>query len=485
MKRGYLSIALSLALGGCSLIPEYQRPDAPVPSNWPQGMAYGNPAPASRQSAEARDSALSWEAFLRDPLLRKLVASAVDNNRDLRQAALNVEAYRALHRIERSALFPSLDASGAGARQRQPADLSPSGEAQIHSQYSAALNVSYEVDLFGRLRSLERAALEQYLATSQAQHSVQIALISDVAIAYLTWRSDQDQLELARSTLISYENSLQLINSSRAVGTASALDVRQARSLVETARVQQSLYTRQVAQDINALQLLVGTALPAELSRAQAYSQPLAPLPEGLPADLLLRRPDIQAAEHRLLAANANIGAARAAFFPSITLTAAAGTTSSELDGLFEGGSGLWSFVPQVNLPIFNAGRLRGNLDYRRVIKDINVAQYEQSIQTAFREVADGLAARGTFAEQLQAQRDLVHNNQAYYTLANQRYDEGVDNYLAVLDAQRELFSAQQQLIRDRLSQLSSEVLLFKALGGGWDKHTTIALAAQQPQPGS
>ncbi|MFS1286574.1 efflux transporter outer membrane subunit [Pseudomonas piscis] len=479
MKRTGLSIALALALGGCSLIPEYQRPTAPVQAAWPQGAAYDQATTANQAQPETGDTTLDWRLFLRDPSLRTLVATALDNNRDLRQAALNVEAYRALHRIERSALFPNVDASAGGSRQRQPADLSPSGKAGIQSQYSVALGLSYEVDLFGRLRSLERAALEQYLASAEAQRGVQIALVGDVTIAYLTWRSDQEQLELAHSTLASYRQSLELIQSSREVGTASALDVRQARSLVETARVQQALYTRQVAQDVNALQLLLGTALPAGLSRTTAFEQPLAAPTPGLPADLLLRRPDIRAAEHRLLAANADIGAARAAFFPSISLTAAAGTTSRELDGLFEGGSGLWSFAPQINLPIFTAGRLRGNLDYRKVLKDVNVAAYEQSIQTAFREVADGLAARGTFGEQLQAQRDLVSNDQAYYALANQRYDEGVDSYLAVLDAQRELFGAQQQLIRDRLNQLSSEVKLFKALGGGWDGHEPLALATQ------
>ncbi|MFZ4823994.1 MULTISPECIES: efflux transporter outer membrane subunit [Pseudomonas] len=478
MKRQYLSLALSVALGGCSLIPDYQRPSAPVQPDWPQGDAYAKPPAGGDHEAEDRDAELSWRAFFRDPAMHKLIATALDNNRDLRQAALNVEAYRALHRIERSALFPRIDAGGGATRQRLPADLSSTGEAGIQSQYEATLGMSYELDMFGRLRSLEHAALQEYLATVETQRSLQIALIGDVAIAYLTWRNDQAQLELARSTLASYEKSLSLIKSSREVGTASALDVRQARSLVETARVQQELYTRQVAQDINALQLLLGTKLPADLPSTDSIEQPLSALSAGLPADLLLRRPDIRAAEHQLLAANANIGAARAAFFPSITLTAAAGTASSELDGLFEGGSGLWSFMPQINLPIFTAGRLRGNLDYGNVVKEVNVAEYEKSIQTAFREVADGLAARGTFDQQLQAQRDLVDNNQAYYRLAYQRYDEGVDNYLAVLDAQRELFAAQQQLLDDRLSQLSSEVKLFKALGGGWDTKASRPLAA-------
>lgn len=463
MKLQSLTIALSLALGGCSLIPHYQRPVAPVQADWPQGAAYETDKESPSTKAD-----LSWQAFFQDPALRQHIATALENNRDLRQAALNVEAYRALHRIERSALFPAVDAGAGSSRQRLPADLSPTGEAGIQSQYEVTLGVSYELDMFGRLHSLEHAALEKYLATAETQRSVQIALISDVAIAYLTWRSDQAQLDLARSTLASYENSLSLITSSREVGTASELDVRQARSLVETARVQQTLYTRLVAQDANALQLLLGTAAPRELPTDSSHEQPLAALPAGLPADLLLRRPDIRAAEHQLLAANANIGAARAAFFPSISLTAAAGTASSELNGLFEGGAGLWRFMPQINLPIFTGGRLRTNLDYSNVIKDINIAQYEKSIQVAFREVSDGLAARGTYGKQLQAQRDLVDNNRVYYQLAKGRYDEGVDSYLVVLDAQRELFAAQQQLLMDRLRQLSSEVQMYKALGGGW-----------------
>ncbi|MNZ63816.1 Toluene efflux pump outer membrane protein TtgF precursor [compost metagenome] len=471
MKLKYLTLAVAVALGGCSLIPDYERPATPVQAGWPQGEAYQSAAEGGVSAA-----ALGWQAFFRDPALQRLIGVALDNNRDLRQAALNVEAYRALHRIQRSELFPSVDAGGAGVRQRLPDDLSPKGEAGIHSQYDVSLGVAYELDLFGRLRSLERSALEQYLATAEAQRSVQIALVSDVATAYLTWRTDQAQLALTRSTLDSYTKSLRLIETSQEVGTASALDVRQARSLVQQARVQQALYTRQVAQDVNALQLLLGSAVPGDLPQDGGLDAALlAELPAGLPADLLQQRPDIRAAEHRLRAANADIGAARAAFFPSIRLTAAAGTASSELDGLFDGGSGIWSFVPQINVPIFTAGRLKANLDYAKVQKDINVAQYERSIQGAFSEVADGLAARGTYGEQLQAQRDLVDNNREYYQLARQRYDEGVDNYLAVLDAQRELFAAQQQLLSDRLAQLSSDVALYKALGGGWSADTDTA----------
>lgn len=263
MKLRYLSIALGLTLPGCSLIPDYHRPEAPVQVDWPEGPAY-----AKDQAQGGQETTLSWQTFFRDPAMRQLIGVALEHNRDLRQAALNVEAYRALHRIERSALFPTIDANAGGTRQRVPDDLSTTGDTEIQSQYSATLGIAYEVDMFGRLRSLERAALQQYLVTAETQRAVQLALVGDVAIAYLTWRSDQAQLELASSTLQSYQYSLNLIRSSREVGTASALDVRQARSLVESARVQKALYTRQVAQDVNALQLLLGTNLPGDLPPA-------------------------------------------------------------------------------------------------------------------------------------------------------------------------------------------------------------------------
>lgn len=467
MRLKHLTVAMTLALSGCSLIPDYQRPDMPVQAQWPEGAAYDQGVSASTTATE-----LGWRQFFVDPTLQRLIGLSLENNRDLRQAALNVEAYRAQYRISRSDLFPSIGIDGSGQRQRLPADLANTGEAGIASQYGVTLGVSaYELDFFGRLRSLEEGALARYLATEEAQRSVQIGLVSEVAMAYLTWRTDHGLLELTHDTLYSYGKSLSLVQAAHDVGTASALDVRQARSLVEQARVQFARNSRLVAQDANLLRLLLGTELPADITDEPGSDRMFAELPVGMPADLLLRRPDIIAAEFRLHAANANIGAARAAFFPSIRLTAAAGTLSGELDGLFEGGSGTWSFMPQINIPIFTAGRLKANLDYAEVQKDINIAEYEQTIQTAFREVADGLAARGTFEEQLQAQADLTTTTQEYLELAQQRYDEGVDNYLAVLDAQRELFSAQQQLLSDRLLQLNSEVQLFRALGGGWTEN--------------
>lgn len=464
MKIRYLSLAVALTLSGCSLVPEYQQPASPVADSWPQGLAYD-----AADTSEAGVRPPAWEDFFQSPELKQLIHLALDNNRDLRQAILNVDAYRALHRIQRSELLPSVGVDGSGNRQRLPGDLSPTGESGISSQYSLTLGTSWELDLFGRIRSLEGAALERYLATEQAQHAVQLALVSDAASAWLTWNADHALLELTQATLDSYRESLDMIEDSHAGGIASALDVRQARSLVEQARVQLELYTRQVAQDRNALGLLVGTAIPSELLLSNKLDGDLlASLPSGLPADVLQYRPDIRAAEHRLRAANADIGAARAAFFPNIRLTAGAGTASSDLDGLFDGGSGTWSFIPQINLPIFTAGRLKANLEYSEIQRDINVAAYEQSIQNAFREVADGLAAQGTYVAQVQAQTDLVTATREYYDLAQQRYDEGVDNYLIVLDARRELFAARQALLSYQLQHLNSEVALYRALGGGW-----------------
>ena len=469
MKIRYLTLAITLGLSGCSLIPEYQQPASPVAEAWPQGLAYDQAG-----TAEAGAVPLAWQNFFQSAELQQLIELALENNRDLRQAALNVEAYRALYRIQRSELFPSVGVDGSGNRQRLPSDLSPTGESGINSQYGVTIGTSsWELDLFGRVRSLQGAALERYLATEQAQRGVQIALVSDIASAWLTWNTDHALLELTKATLDSYQESLAMVEASYTGGISSALDVRQARSLVEQARVQLALYTRQLAEDSNALQLLVGTSIPPQLLRGSDLDQAvLAALPAGLPADVLQHRPDIRAAEHRLLAANADIGAARAAFFPSISLTAGAGTASAELDGLFDGGSGTWSFIPQINIPIFTAGRLKANLEYSEIQRDINVAAYEQSIQSAFREVADGLAARGTYDNQLQAQSDLVTATTEYYELAQQRYDEGVDNYLVVLDAQRELFASRQELLAYRLQQLNSEVALYRALGGGWQAPT-------------
>lgn len=467
MRQSLLSLAVTAAvLGGCSLIPDYQRPDAPVAADWPQGEAYGSAATEGERAA----ADLQWREFFRDPALRQLVQLALQNNRDLRVAALNVEAYRALYRIQRSELVPSVSADGAGTRQRLPADLSQSGEARTAGQYSATLGVNaWELDFFGRIRSLGEQALQKYLATEQAARSTRISLVASVANAYLQWQADLALLALTEDTLATYEDSYRLTQRSFDVGVADALALSQARSAVDSARVSLAQYQRLVAQDRNALTQLLGSGLPSSLPQGLALDiELLETVPAGLPSDLLQRRPDLLQAEHQLKAANANIGAARAAFFPSVSLTANAGSASSQLSGLFDGGSGTWLFQPQISLPIFNAGRLRANLDYAELQKDIQVAQYEKAIQVAFQEVADRLAARTTYREQLAAQRALLETTETYYELAERRYRTGVDSYLTLLDAQRQLFGVRQQLIGDRLAQLVSEVELYKALGGGW-----------------
>ncbi|MCK9799866.1 multidrug transporter [Pseudomonas chlororaphis] len=470
MSKSLLSLAITAAvLSGCSLIPDYQQPQAPVAAQYPQGPAY-SPAEAANQAAAEQ----GWRQFFHDPALQQLIQTALENNRDLKVAALNIDAYAAQYQIQRADLFPAVSATGSGSRQRTPARVSQTGEAAISSQYSATLGISaYELDLFGRVRSLSEQALQTYFSSEEARRSTQISLVASVANAYLTWQADKELLKLTQDTLNAYEESFKLTSRSNEVGVASALDLSQARTSVENARVQLARYTRQVAQDENSLTLLLGTAVPGNLPGAQPLSADLlSELPAGLPSELLQRRPDILQAEHSLKAANANIGAARAAFFPSISLTANAGSLSPDLSGLFKGGSGTWLFQPQINLPIFNAGSLRASLDYSKIQKEITVAQYEKSIQTAFQEVSDGLAARQTYNQQLQAQRDFVNANQDYYRLAERRYRIGVDSNLTFLDAQRSLFSAQQALITDRLSQLTSEVNLYKALGGGWNEQT-------------
>lgn len=458
---------LPILIGGCSLIPDYQQPVSPSAGQYPQGAAY----PPSNPTAVSED----WRTLFNDPALQQLIESALVNNRDLRVAALNVEAFQAQYRIQRADLLPAVSANASESRQRMPPSVTR-GKAMITSTYAVNLGISaYELDFFGRVRSLGEQALQTWLATEEARRSAQLSLVANVANAYLTWRADLELLALTRETLAADEQSLRLTTRNRDAGKSSSLEQAQAKTRVDTSRANLARYQRQVAQDMNSLTLLVGAPLPAYLPGRPLASDLVQQLPAGLPSDLLQRRPDILQAEYKLKAANANIGAARAAFFPSVSLTANAGTSSRELSGLFGAGSGAWTFQPQINLPIFNAGSLRASLDYSKLQKDLAVAEYEKSIQTAFQEVADGLAARATYQQQLQAQRDLVQATQDYYNLAQNRYQNGVDSSLVFLDAQRSLFSSQQGLITDRLAQLVAEVNLYTALGGGWPATQEIA----------
>ncbi|VVE38830.1 multidrug transporter [Pandoraea eparura] len=491
MKHKALSIALAAAfLAGCTLAPHYERPEAPIATTFPSGPAYKTPGAANQNGTAGSNAVvaadLGWREFFTDPRLQKLIEIALQNNRDLRVSMLNVEAARAQYQIQRSALLPSVGAAGQASVQRMPADLTSSERASISRSYQVGVGfTSYELDLFGRIQSLKDQALETYLASEDTAKTAHITLVSEVATAYLTWLADQELLKLTSDTLKSQESSYQLTKRSFDVGTASGLDLRQAQTPVDAARANLAQYTRQVAQDENALALLIGQPLPADLPPGRPLDGQglLADLPAGLPSDLLLRRPDVTAAEHTLKGANANIGAARAAFFPSISLTASAGTASASLSNLFKGGQGAWSFAPSITLPIFAGGQNRANLDLAKVKKRIEVANYEKAIQTAFREVSDGLAARGTLDDQVAAQESLVKASDESYKLSDLRYRNGVDSYLNALVSQRSLYSAQQSLIATRLSRWTNLVTLYKALGGGWEEHTVPANAGASSAP--
>lgn len=455
-----------LLLTGCTMAPGYTRPDAPVSANWPGGTAYKIEAVKPDQKPVAD---IPWRDFFIEPRLQQVIELALKNNRDLRVAALNIDKTRAQYRIHRADLFPQLDGTAGATIQRLPADLSPSGSARTSEQYSVGLGVSsYELDIFGRVASLKDQALEQYLATGQARRAVRVSLVAEVANAWLNLAAARERLNLARDTLKSQQESYQLIQRRFEAGASSRLDLRQAQTRVEAARVDSALYTAQVAQSQNALTLLAGVPVPEELLPSELGSvAALKQLPVGLPSDVLLARPDILAAEHRLKAANANIGAARAAFFPRIALSSGFGTASAKLTDLFQPGSAVWSFVPQVSVPLFDAGSNLANLDVAKAERDIAMAQYEKAIQSAFREVSDTMASSATLGEQLTAQQALTEATADSYHLSEARYNKGVDSYLTVLDSQRSTYSARQNLIGVHLSRLANQVTLYKVLGGG------------------
>ena len=466
MTRNILLIILAIVcLSGCTMIPDYKRPEPPVPAAWPAGPAYG-------EAGNVTDvQEIKWQDFFKDDSLKKIIDTALKNNRNFRVAALNVEKARALYGIQRSELIPVVDATGGRTDQRVPASISDSGEAMTVRQYKADIGISsWEIDFFGRIRSLSEQALEQYLATDQARRNIQISLIAETANAYMTLAAARENLKLAQLTLETRETTYNMIRRRYELGSSSELDLRQAQTLVKSAEIEVAKFTRLVAQSENMLNLLAGSIVPPELMPVSLGTvTPPQDISPGLRSDILLKRPDILQAEHLLKAANASIGAARAAFFPRITLTTSIGTASDDLSDLFKAGSAANYFMPRASMPIFDT-RIWLAFKATKVEREIALAQYEKAIQTAFKEVSDSLAEKKTLSDQMAAQQSLVDATSETYRLSNARYSKGIDSYLGVLDAQRSLYSAQQGLITVRLSRLTNMVTLYKVLGGGAEK---------------
>jgi len=447
------------------MAPKYTRPEAPIPAKWPQGAAYKD----TQTIPEARIAPdLSRQEFFADEKLQKIIETALDNNRDLRLAALNVERVRALYGVQRAELFPSVSAIGSGSKRRSSSDLTRPGEPRTTEQYSVNLGIaSWEIDFFGRIRSLKDQALQAYLATEQGRRSAQISLVAEVARVYLTLAKDRENLKLARSTLDTQQGVYDIIRRQYEVGLANELDLRRAQTQVDAARRDVPRFMQLAAQGQNGLNLLAGSPVPEDLLPPDLASvSPPKEISPGLSSEALLRRPDIMAAEYQLKGAYAFIGAARAALFPRIALTTAVGTASDELSGLFKSGSGTWSFTPQITMPIFDA-RTWAALRVSKTVRKIALTQYEKVIQTAFREVADSLAVQGTIDQQVKAQESLVNAVAETYRLSNKRYTKGIDSYLDVLDAQRSLYAAQQGLTELRLGRLVNQVTIYQVLGGG------------------
>ena len=462
-KLSLLAIA-AFFLTGCTMIPKYTRPEAPIPAGWPSGPAYKE-APSTQGAPIAAD--LKWREFFADERLREIMEAALNNNRDLRVAALNVEKARALYRIQRAELLPVVGAAGSGLKERAVENFFGTSSAGTVEQYSVNLGVtSWEIDLFGRIRSLEKRALEEYFATEQARHSAQILLVSEVANAYLTLAADRENLKLAQSTVESQRASYNLIRRRYEVGLVPELDLRQVQTRVDAARVDVARFTNLASQDENALNLLVGSPVPADmLPEVLGVVTPPRDVSPGLSSEVLLHRPDILQAENLLKAANVSILIARTICSGKYLIIF--GGSVDDVNGLFKSGSLAWSYAPQIALPIFDP-RTWSALKVSKVQREIALAQYEGAIQAAFRDVADALSQRGTLGDQMEAQQSLVDATAETYRLSNARYARGTDIYLNVLDAQRSLYAAQQGLITIRLAKLTNQVRLYAVLGGGW-----------------
>ncbi|MCC4233697.1 efflux transporter outer membrane subunit [Sphingobium soli] len=460
------AVTLSLALAACDMAPKYVRPDLPVPVESPQGPAYAE----TGEGVAAIPAETAWRDFFTDPRMVRVIETALTNNRDLRIAVANVAQARAQYRVQRADLFPSVNASGTATYSEQP--LVQFGQTQRlnNDVYQAQVGISaWEIDLFGRVRNLSKAALEQFFATDENRKAAQTSLVAETANAWLVMAADQERLRIARELEGAFGKTLTLTKARFERGIASELEVRQAQTSYDQARSDIAEATTLVAQDQNALNLLAGTTVPASdlPDSLTPEGATLENLPANITSDVLLQRPDIASAEHQLRAANANIGAARAAFFPNISLTAAFGSISQGLSNLFGSGSDFWSVAPSANLPIFDFGRNQGNLRYARATYDAMVATYEKSVQTGFREVADALARRGTMERQLEAQTSLRDSARVAYTLSEARFRAGVDSFLTTLDSQRSLYTAEQSLVATRLTREANMVELYRAMGGG------------------
>ncbi|EAT07616.1 efflux transporter outer membrane subunit [Sphingobium sp. 10 DY56-G10] len=460
------AVTLSLALAACDMAPKYVRPDLPVPVESPQGPAYAE----TGEGVAAIPAETAWRDFFTDPRMVRVIETALTNNRDLRIAVANVAQARAQYRVQRADLFPSVNASGTATYSEQP--LVQFGQTQRlnNDVYQAQVGISaWEIDLFGRVRNLSKAALEQFFATDENRKAAQTSLVAETANAWLVMAADQERLRIARELEGAFGKTLALTKARFERGIASELEVRQAQTSYDQARSDIAEATTLVAQDQNALNLLAGTTVPASdlPDSLTPEGATLENLPANITSDVLLQRPDIASAEHQLRAANANIGAARAAFFPNISLTAAFGSISQGLSNLFGSGSDFWSVAPSANLPIFDFGRNQGNLRYARATYDAMVATYEKSVQTGFREVADALARRGTMERQLEAQTSLRDSARVAYTLSEARFRAGVDSFLTTLDSQRSLYTAEQSLVATRLTREANMVELYRAMGGG------------------
>ncbi|WP_321794921.1 efflux transporter outer membrane subunit [Caballeronia sp. J97] len=454
------------ALGACTLEPHYERPAAPMPASYPQYESTSAQAPVA-------DLLADWRAFVQDSYLRQLIELALNNNRDLRQAALKVAQYEAEYRIVRAGLGPSITASGTHSVSHQSGTTTKSSSLELGTS-------AWEIDFFGRIRSLKDQALEQYLSTDAARRSTQISLISTTASEYLTWLSDRALLGVTERTVASYRDTYETTLRAANLGSGSMEDVQSARTSLTSAMSSLAAYRRAVEQDRNNLIAVIGCPLPDGFpdDRALPDESLFATVPEGLPSTLLTERPDIIEAEHTLKSANAYVGAARAAFFPSVSLTATGGVASSGLSSLFKAGSGAWAFAPSISVPVFEFGSLRATLHAAEISKNIYIAAYEGTIQTAFKEVSNALVARATYVDQTAADAQYVDAAQQYYDIANSRYRGGLDSFLTLLTAQRTLFSAQTQLVTDRAAQQTNMVTLYTALGGGWRKDTEVAAMA-------